>query len=101
MKKIINKKIYDTDTAKEIANYSNGYSWGNYYHVHETLYRKKTGEFFLHGCGGAMTEYSNFKYGCWSGGERIVPLTEQETKVWVTAFCDADTYITLFGEVEE
>ena len=101
MKKIIKKKVYDTETAKAVAFYSNGYGWGNFYHVCETLYRKKTGEFFLHGCGGAMTEYSEFKYGCWSGGERIVPMTDEETKVWVTAFCDADTYIAIFGEVEE
>ncbi len=101
MKKIINNKLYNTDTAKEVASYSNGYGWGQSHHVHETLYRKKTGEFFLYGCGGPMTEYSEFKHGCWSGGERIVPLSEQETKVWVTAFCDADTYIAIFGEVEE
>lgn len=101
MKKIIKHKIYNTDTAKELATYSNGYGRGDFHYIHETLYRKKTGEFFLHGCGGAMTEYSDFKYGCWSGGERIVPMTEEETKVWVTAFCNADTYIALFGEVEE
>ncbi len=101
MVKIIKKRIYNTDTAKEVASYGNGYNLGDFHHIHETLYRKKTGEFFLHGCGGAMTEYGEFKYGCWSGGERIVPMTEEETKVWVTAFCDADTYITLFGEVEE
>ncbi len=101
MVKIIKKKLYNTDTAKEVASYDNGCSLGDFHHIHETLYRKKTGEFFLHGSGGAMTEYSDFKYGCWSGGERIVPLTEEQTKVWVTAFCNADTYIALFGEVEE
>lgn len=101
MKKIITKKIYDTDTAKAVASYSNGYSCGNPYHISETLYRKRTGEFFLYGFGGCMTEYSEFENGIWWSGENIFPLTEENAKVWVTAFCDADTYIALFGEAEE
>lgn len=36
-----------------------------------------------------------------SPGERIVPLTIKEAMVWVENYCDADTYIELFGEVEE
>lgn len=101
MKRIINKKLYDTDTAKAVAYYSNKYGYGNPYHISETLYRKRTGEFFLYGFGGCMTEYSEFEDGIWWSGENIFPLTKEETKVWVTAFCDADTYIALFGEVEE
>ena len=102
MKKIVNYKMYNTDTATEVASYCNGYSCGDFRHLEETLYRKKTGEFFLDGSGGAMTIYSkSCGNNSWSGGQRIVPLTEGEAKEWVMEHCDADTYINLFGEVEE
>ena len=36
-----------------------------------------------------------------SPGEKIIPLTEAEAKNWVERYGDVDTYIELFGEVEE
>ena len=59
MKKIINGKKYDTETATKIGEYSNGYSTSDFHYIDETLYRKKTGEFFLYGEGGPMTRYSH------------------------------------------
>ena len=58
MKKIINGKKYDTDTAQELASWDNGGGWRDFHHCEETLYRKKTGEFFLFGEGGPMTKYA-------------------------------------------
>ena len=56
MKKIINGRKYDTETAKEIGYWSNGYPCSDFNHCEETLYLKKTGEYFLYGEGGALTE---------------------------------------------
>lgn len=51
MKKIIDGKMYNTETAKECGTWDNcEYGFNR---VEETLYRKKTGEFFIHGEGGA------------------------------------------------
>lgn len=50
MKKIINGKKYDTESAQEICSRSSGH-YGDFHRVAETLYRKKTGEFFLYGEG--------------------------------------------------
>lgn len=50
MKQIINGKMYNTETATEIATRSNGCTGWEY--LEETLYRKKNGEFFLCGSGG-------------------------------------------------
>ena len=47
MKKIINGKIYDTDTAKEIDSISHGDGPRDFRYYHEVLYRKRTGEYFL------------------------------------------------------
>ncbi len=39
MKKIINKKVYDTDSAKELGRHGYGYP-GDFERYSETLYRK-------------------------------------------------------------
>lgn len=102
MKKIINGKKYDTNTAKEIGRYVSYGSWGDFRHYEETLYQKKTGEFFLWGKGGPMTKYAvAVDTNSWSGGESIIPLTLDGAKEWCEHNLTADEYEKIFGEVEE
>lgn len=101
MKKIIHGKLYDTDTARLCGSdsYSNP---GDFSHWSEELYRKRTGEFFLHGAGGPLPRYSR-KCGqnetC--GGEEIIPMEESDAREWAEEHLTADEYIEVFGEVEE
>lgn len=102
MKKIINGKKYDTETAKEVGSWENGGSWRDFSHMEETLYLKKTGEFFLFGEGGPMTKYSVSQVqNSWSGGSRIIPLSYENARQWAEEHLDADEYESVFGEVEE
>lgn len=101
MKKIIDGRRYDTETAKLIGedSYSNPSDF-NYWS--EDLYQKKTGEFFLYGEGGARTKYAQaIDSNSWCGGERIMPLSFQEAREWVEKHLDADTYEEVFGPVAE
>lgn len=102
MKKIINGKVYDTDTAKELGTWCNAGTWRDFNHIEETLYRKKTGEFFLHGEGGPATKYAQaVDQNSWSGGERIMPMTFAESREWAEKHLDADEYEAIFGTVTE
>ena len=101
MKKIIKGKMYDTETAAEIGSWWNGLSTRDFNHVRETLYRKKTGEYFLHGEGGPMTSYRERWGDMWGDGESIVPMTEAEARNWAERRLTAEEYIEAFGEVEE
>lgn len=101
MKKVINGRRYNTDTATLIG--STGYSHsGDFAYWREYLYRKRTGEFFLYGIGGPMSKYSQ-KIGQneWSGGQEIQPLTLQEAQEWAEEHLDADEYEQVFGVVKE
>ena len=101
MKKIINGKRYDTDTAKELGydSYSNRSDF-NYWC--ETLYRKTTGEFFLYGEGGPNSRYAeSVGLNSWTGGERIMPLSLEEAQKWAEEHLDGDEYEKIFGIVEE
>ena len=101
MKKIINGKLYNTETATGLARYSNDGGWRDFSHFVETLYRKKTGEFFLHGDGGGMTRYAAIEQDGRTRGEKIFPLTEAEAKDWMEKYATVDEYVAVFGEPEE
>jgi hypothetical protein len=100
MKKIIKGKRYDTETARLMG------SWGNnrtdFSYVHEELYRKKTGEYFLYGRGGAMSKYAEaVDQNSWSGGSDIRPLTYEEARDWAEHHLDADEYEEIFEPIPE
>lgn len=102
MKTIIDGKKYNTETAQEIKHYRSNYSTTDFNWYEETLYRKKTGEFFLAGEGNAASKYSrSCGSNSYCGGEDIIPLPLDEAKLWVEAHCDVETYETLFGECPE
>lgn len=101
MKKVINGKLYNTESAKKLGYWSNGLGYDDFAFCEETLYKTKSGQYFLHGAGGG-----NSKYGEWHGnsggpGEVIRPYTEADAKEWCEEHLDADEYISIWGEPEE
>lgn len=104
MKKVINRKVYDTDKARQVGEpwSPSGYGVSDFGWYEETLYRKRTGEYFLHGEGGPQTQYAE-PYGQtgWTGGERIMPMTYDEACDWAEEHLDADEYESEFGVPED
>ena len=102
MSRIINQKRYDTRTATCVAEYRNGPDFRSFFFVCERLYRKRTGEYFLHGSGEALSEYAqHYSDHSFSGGEAIIPLTEDEARQWCEQHCNADEVEEIFGAVSE
>lgn len=101
MKKIINKKLYDTSTAAIIAEYSNPVSVSDFSFYRETLYRKRTGEYFIHGEGGALSRYASRDYDGMTWGEDILPLTYDTARDWAERYMDVDAYQDEFGPAAE
>lgn len=101
MRKVIKGKLYDTETARPVTDWSQGFV-SDFGYVSETLYRKRTGEYFLHGEGGPMSKYAqSCGQNQWIGGESIVPLTYDEAKAWTESHADADIYEAEFGIPDE
>lgn len=101
MKKVINGKLYNTQTAKLLGedSYSNPSDF-NYWI--ESLFQKRTGEFFLYGEGGPMSRYAQTtSQNEWSGGEQIQPLTVENARQWAEQHLSADEYESIFGEITE
>lgn len=102
MKKIINNRLYDTDTAKFLGSWHNMADVRNFSYIHEELYRKRTGEFFLFGEGGPMSKYAvSCGQNSWSGGEKIIPLSPANAREWAEEKLTADEYAEIFGMPEE
>lgn len=102
MKKILNNKVYDTETAKSCGYIEYGNGSGDLNYIFEELYRKKTGEFFLYGKGGARTQYAvPTSDGWYSGGWNIIPMSYERAQKWAESNLSADKYEKIFGKIEE
>ena len=102
MKTIINGRKYDTDTAKFIATDWSDIPKNDFAYWEESLYRKKTGEFFLYGYGGPMSIYSKtIGQNEWITGEKIIPMTIEQARAWGEKHMTVWSYEETFGAVEE
>lgn len=102
MKKIINGKMYNTETAKVLGTACSSAAVNSFEYWEETLYKKKTGEYFLYGHGGAASQYARrVDANSWSDGDGFVPLTETQAMKWAEMYFSADDYCEIFGEPEE
>ena len=101
MRKIINGKAYDTATAAIGGEWDNEVGVTDFTYYHEALYRKRTGEYFIHGEGNAQSKYAVHRYGMWGSGEAITPLSYEEARQWAEDKLTAHFYEAEFGEVVE
>lgn len=101
MNKIINQKRYNTETAKCLGVWNNGHYGNDFNACEEKLYIKKTGEYFLHGKGGAMSKYAAPHGENMGSGEEIIPLSYEAATKWAEKHMNGSEYEAIFGEVEE
>jgi hypothetical protein len=100
MKKIINGKKYNTETARKLGSICK--NDGSLEYWCEELYVKRNGEYFLYGEGGAGSRYArSLDNGNWGGGEDIIPLTYDAARKWAERHLSADRYEEIFGEIPE
>ena len=101
MKKVINGRMYNTETAEKLAEWDNSL-WDGFDDYSETLYRKHTGEFFLYGHGRPSAVYAQSDIARWmTGDQAIVLLSEQEAREWAEEHLSGDEYEEIFGVIEE
>lgn len=102
MKKIINGKRYDTETATRAGKFISDFARNDFNFYQETLLKKRTGEYFLHGQGEANTRYALPVGGnTWGAGEMIIPMTHKEAEEWAEKHLSTEDFEKEFGEVTE
>ncbi len=102
MKKVINGKIYNTETATCIADWDNGRYGRDFGRCEESLFVTKKGVYFIYGDGGAATRWSvPVGNNGSAGGDGIEVLSKAEALEWCeTHGVNADTIAEYF-EVQE
>lgn len=87
MKKIIEGKLYNTETAELIGWFSTGgYSLSDGHYISQDIYRSKGGQYFLYIVGGGLTEYAIRSNGTLSGSEDIKLIDEKEIADWLEKY---------------
>lgn len=98
MRKIIDRKTYNTETAKQIGTRTGGAEFcDDFRYFWEGLYQTKNGTYFLAAHGNARSGYGDGRY----PGEHIQPMTEAEALAWAESHLTADQIEAHFGQFEE
>ena len=93
MNKVVNRRLYDTETATALASFKTNVSYFAQTEFTETLFRKKTKEYLLYAKGGPHTDAIH--------KETITPFSINEAKKWAEDRLSGDEYMKIFGTVEE
>ena len=102
MKQVINKKKYNTETAKLLHEWNNRMFGNDFRSCKESLYKTKNRAYFICGSGGAMSKYAKQYGNSISGGNRIEVLTEAEAMEWLENYDGTEALVEFFGnQIEE
>lgn len=101
MKKVIKGAVCDTETATKLGSCDHDIID----HLHwwsETLYRTKSGRYFIHGEGGPASPYSIADGdGHWKSGEQINVISREAAEEWAEEHLNGDEYEAAFGLPDE
>lgn len=100
MKKIIDGKLYNTETATFIAEWDNGLNFTDFNYVDKTLYQTQKGNFFLQFEGGCMSHYGKHVGGNGYAMRGLLPFTNEEAADWLEEHGFAVEYEEYFGAEE-
>lgn len=103
MKKIINRKMYNTETAEKIGGYSTpGVGTNDFNYMEENLYKTKKGTFFIHGEGGALSKYAEHFNNSSTWGEDIRVIGKNEALEFLEYYNLVEEFEKVLGEnIEE
>lgn len=103
MKKIIRNKVYDTDTAQLIKQADHPNITSGEGSCKQSLYRKKTGDYFLFVDGARTDVFDNLvlENNAHDRERHIYPLTYEQARAWAESEMSADEWLAIFEPVED
>jgi hypothetical protein len=94
--------VYDSDKAHKIGEWDNGDAYGDINYVCETLYRTKSGLYFIYAEGGANTHYAEtLGNNSWASGESISPIELKDAQDWAGEHLTGEEYEAEWGNPDE
>jgi hypothetical protein len=80
MKRIIDGKRYDTETAQRLCSFGYWNGWTDFRSEQTSLHVTKSGRFFLSGEGGPMTRWATTRGDKVAGGEGLMAIDREEAR---------------------
>lgn len=101
MKKVIKGAVCDTETATKLGVCEHNIIDRLYWWT-ETLYRTKSGRYFIHGEGGPGSPYAKVEDdGHWKSGGQIDIITKEAAEKWAEEHLSGEEYEAAFGVPDE
>ena len=100
MKKVIARKVYNTETAELIATYTSGECGGLDY-MEEQLYKTEKDAYFLYGYGGPLSRYGQGDGIEQWASEDIAPYDTDAAYEWLEENGFVEKILELFAEMIE
>ena len=100
-KKIINGRMYNTDTTEVLGSWDNGCPRGDFSFEEQTLHKKKTGEYFVYAYGGVQSNFGDCYGGHDCSGEKFIPMSVEQAQQWSEEYLTVEKYVEIWGEPEE
>lgn len=107
MRKIVDGKRFDTETATLIGEASNigrgADSVGDFHYWSAGLYRSpRKAHYFLAGEGGAMSRFAqSVGQNSWAGGRDIIPMSREQAFEWAQEHLATEEVEAAFGDMVE
>jgi hypothetical protein len=98
-RKVINRMVYDTNTATAVASWDNDLPDSDFKACSETIYRTANGRWFLHGQGGAASRWAKGEGGRSWASEDIIALTDDEALEWLAAHDKTEAAVKYFRTI--
>jgi hypothetical protein len=101
VKKLINGKLFNTDTATFIGDGCSKCGMSDFNWFSEKLFKTKKGQFFLVGEGGPMSKWAqSCGTNSWGSGSGMKLLTREQALEWAETYLDVDEVLEEFA-IEE
>jgi hypothetical protein len=103
IRRVIDGKLYNTETAEEVCDMSSNHNRGDFHHHTTKLFRSRKGQYFVAGEGNALSRWSRpIGNNGSGGGDGLYLVTADEARKLAEKHCrDVETIALFFGEPEE
>jgi hypothetical protein len=102
MKKVIDGKMYNTETAEKVYCWDNGRYGNDFRYRSKDLYKTKKGNWFIYHEGGAMTDMAiSCGSNNYSGSENIEVVSEKDAFAFLTSHGGTEEAEKYFSEMIE
>jgi len=101
VRQVIEGKLYDTETATLIHNWTNGRYAGDFKFREKSLFCTKKGAYFIHHVGGAMTDMAVPAGNGMGGSQSIEPIDETTAIRFLESHGGSEKIIEYFPEYVE